>query len=113
MKLKFKSTGKKVQEHNVGAIKMFSHSEATHILDNVIEQPVNKDKKVKTPAKKVVYISKNGSKAIFDSIHLCAKIFNVDVSTIKYKIEHPIPKRKATLKGGDWLKGARLEYLNN
>ena len=110
MKLKFKSTGKKVQEHNVGAIKMMSHSEATHILDNVIEQPEVKDKKIKTPAKKVVYISKRGSKAIFDSIRLCAKIFGKDTSTIKYRIEHP--NAKATL-DFDWLEGGRLEYLNN
>ena len=110
MKFKNKSAGNKVQEHNVGAIKMMSHSEATHILDNVIEQPVSKDKKVKTPAKKVVYISKRGSKAIFDSIGLCAKIFGKDTTTIKYRIEHP--NAKATL-GFDWLEGGHLEYLNN
>lgn len=101
MEFKFKPICNKVQEHNVSQIA------------NVIEQPEIKDKKVKTPAKKVVYISKNGSKAIFDSIHLCAKIFNVDICTIKYKIEHPIPKKKATLKGDDWLKGGCLEYYND
>lgn len=94
MKFKRKSVGNKVEFES-------------------IQQPEIKDKKVKNSAKKVVYISKNGSKAIFDSVHLCAKIFDVDISTIKYKIEHPIPKRKATLKGGDWLKGGHLEYLNN
>ena len=110
MKFKNKSAGNKVQEHNVGAIKMMSHSEATHIIDNLIEQPVSKDKKVKTPAKKVDYISKRGSKAIFDSIRLCAKIFGKDTTTIKYRIQHP--NAKAIL-DFDWLKGGSLEYLNN
>lgn len=110
MKLKFKSTGNKVQEHNVGTIKMMSHSEATHILDNVIEQPEIKNDKDKTPGKKVVYISKRGSKAIFDSIGLCAKIFGKDKTTIKYRIEHPNVKTTSNL---DWLEGGCLEYLNN
>ena len=109
MKFKFKPTGNKVQEHNVGAIKMMSHSEATHILDNVIEQPETKEKKVKTPAKKVVYISKRGSKAIFDSVKLCANIFGKDTTTIKYRIEHPNAKYTFF----DWLKGGRLEYYND
>ena len=108
-KFKFKSTGKKVQEHNVGQVMMVSHSEATHILDNVIEQPEVKESKVKTPAKKVVYISKSGSKAIFDSINLCAKIFGKDESTIRYKIEHPNSKDRHN----SWLKGGKLEYYNN
>ncbi len=109
MKFKFKPTGNKVQEHNVGAVGMFSHSEATHIIDNIIEQPETKEKKVKTPAKKVVYISKRGSKAIFDSIKLCAKIFGKDVTTIKYRIEHPNSESRLF----DWLKGGRLEYYND
>ena len=87
-----------------------SHSEATHILDNVIEQPEVKNKKVKASAKKVVYISKRGSKAIFDSIGLCAKIFGKDTTTIKYRIEHP--KAKSCL-DFDWLEGGRLEYYND
>ena len=110
MKFKNKSAGNKVQEHNVGNIKNFSHSEATHIIDNIIEQPVSKGKNVKTPAKKVVYISKRGSKAIFDSIRLCAKIFGKDPTTIKYRIEHPNAKASLDF---DWLEGGRLEYLNN
>ena len=116
-KLKIKSTGVKLKEHNVGAVKMMSHSEATHVLDGMTkcyeEQPEIKEKKIKTPPRKVIYISKSGSKAIFDSIGLCAKIFRVDESTIRYKIEHPTSKRKATRKGGDWLQGGRLEYFKN
>lgn len=76
------------------------------------EQPTNKEKKTIPPTKKVVYISKRGSKAIFDSVHLCAQIFGVDESTIRYKINNPVPKKKNTSKGGDWLKGGRLEYVN-
>ena len=109
-KLKVKPIGKKVHEHNVGAIKMMSHSESTHILDNVIEQPEVKKKKNKTSAKKVVYISKRGSKAIFDSIGLCAKIFGKDTTTIKYRLEHP--KAKGCL-DFDWLEGGHLEYYND
>lgn len=109
-KFKFKSTDKKVQEHNVGQVMMVSHSEATHILDNIIEQPEVKENKVRTPAKKVVYISKYGSKAIFDSINLCAKIFGKDTTTIRYRIEHPKIKASADY---DWLEGGRLEYYNN
>lgn len=110
LKIKVKSTGNKVQEHNVGNIKNFSHSEATHIIDNLIEQPEVKEKKVKTPPRKVVYITKRGSKAVFDSIALCAKIFGKDKTTIKYRIEHP--NAKATL-DFDWLEGGRLEYIND
>lgn len=74
-----------------------------------IPQPDIKEKKVKSPAKKVVYISKSGSKAVFDSVHLCAKIFGKDPSTIKYRIEHP--KVRASF-DFDWLEGGRLEYIN-
>lgn len=73
------------------------------------EHPEVKEKKVKTPPRKVVYISKRGSKAVFDSIALCAKIFGKDKNTIKYRIEHP--KAKTTL-DFDWLEGGHLEYVN-
>lgn len=79
----------------------------------ITEAPKEKPKvknKVKTPAKKVVYISKRGSKAIFDSIKLCAKIFGKDPTTIKYRIEHPNVRASLDF---DWLEGGRLEYLNN
>ena len=76
----------------------------------IVTQPEVKEKKGKTPAKKVVYISKHGSKAIFDSIGLCAKIFGKDTTTIKYRIEHP--KVKSCL-DFDWLEGGRLEYYND
>ena len=91
MKFKRKSVGNKVEFES-------------------IQQPEIKDKKVKTPAKKIVYIGKHGSKAIFDSIHLCAKIFGKDPTTIKYRIEHPNIKYNLDF---DWLEGGRLEYLNN
>lgn len=71
------------------------------------EEPKAKNK-VKTPAKKVVYISKRGSKAIFDSIKLCAKIFGKNPTTIKYRIEHPNVRASLDF---DWLEGGRLEYL--
>ena len=76
----------------------------------IVAQPELKENKGKTSSKKVVYISKRGSKAIFDSIGLCAKIFGKDATTIKYRIEHP--KAKGCL-DFDWLEGGRLEYYNN
>ena len=113
LKLKFKPAGTKLKEHNVGSVKMMSHNEATHIIDGMTErydeQPEVKEKKVKIPPRKVVYITKRGSKAVFDSIALCAKIFGKDKTTIKYRIEHP--KVRATL-DFDWLDGGRLEYIN-
>ena len=75
-----------------------------------VVQPEVKEKKIKTPPRKVVYITKRGSKAVFDSIALCAKIFGKDKTTIKYRIEHP--KAKAAL-DFDWLEGGRLEYIND
>ena len=102
LKLKFKSTGAKANnEHS------YAKSEPTIVPK---EQPEVKEKKVKTPPRKVVYITKRGSKAVFDSIALCAKIFGKDRTTIKYRIEHP--KVKSTL-DFDWLEGGRLEYINN
>lgn len=83
--------------------------EAVNNMPSVVESKV-KEKKIKSPAKKVVYISKSGSKAIFDSIHLCAKIFGKNPSTIKYRIEHP--KVRATTTDFDWLEGGKLEYIN-
>lgn len=91
MKFKRKSAGNKVELES-------------------IQQPEIKENKVKTSAKKVVYISKRGSKAIFDSINLCSKIFGKDPSTVKYRIEHPNSKSAFHY---DWLDGGRLEYLNN
>lgn len=112
-KVKTKRTGVKIKEHNVGAVKVMSHSEATHVLDGMTEryeeQLEVKEKKVKTPSRKVVYIAKHGGKATFDSVGLCAKIFGKDKTTIKYRIEHPNTK----ITGYDWLDGGHLEYINN
>lgn len=102
LKLKFKSTGAKANNE-----RSYAKSETTIVPK---EQPEVKEKKVKTPTRKVVYITKRGSKAVFDSIALCAKIFGKDKTTIKYRIEHP--KTKSTL-DFDWLEGGRLEYIND
>lgn len=108
MKFKFKSAG-------INKVKDLGEELKTRkkVIEDIVAnlpQPEIKDKKIKTPTKKVVYISKRGSKAIFDSIGLCAKIFDKDASTIKYRIEHPNVKSCLDF---DWLKGGRLEYLNN
>lgn len=113
MKFKSKSAGKKLQEHNVGAVKMFSHSEATHILDGMVEryseQPEVKEKKIVTPAKKVIYIAKNGKRATFDSMKLVALVFGVNLSSVRARLNKPTIRRRKD----DWLKGGRLEYINN
>lgn len=77
-------------------------------ISSVVQLEV-KEKKIKSFSKKVVYINKSGSKAVFDSVHLCAKIFHKHPSTIRYRIEHP--KVRASL-GFDWLEGGKLEYIN-
>ena len=72
---------------------------------------VEEKKESKIAPVKVVYISKGGSRAIFDSIRLCASIFGVDASTIKHNINHPVRKTLYS-KHGDWLKGGHFEYLD-
>ena len=91
MKLKLKSAGSK-----------------KFIVANV-PQPAIKENKIKPLANKVIYTSKRGSKAIFDSVRLCAMIFGKDESTIRYKIKHPSSKDRHN----SWLKGGKLEYYNN
>lgn len=107
----------KFKVKSAGSNKVKDLGEELKIRKKVIEdivantyQPAIKDDKIKSSAKKVVYISKRGSKAIFDSIKLCAKIFGKDPTTIKYRIEHPNVRASLDF---DWLEGGRLEYLNN
>ena len=107
MKFKVKSTGTK-RVIDLGKQLKTRQKVIQEVVSN-IPQPDIKEKKVKSPTKKVVYISKSGSKAVFDSVHLCARIFGKDPSTIKYRIEHP--KVRASL-DFDWLEGGRLEYIN-
>lgn len=71
------------------------------------EQKANN--KLKTPAKKIVYTSKGGSKAIFDSINLIALVFGVNSASVRNMIGRiRVRKRK-----DDWLKGGSIEYFNN
>ena len=83
--------------------------EAVNNMKPAIPVQIEVKKKDKVPPKKVVYTSKRGSKAIFDSVRLCATIFGKDESTIRYKIEHPNSKDRHN----SWLKGGKLEYYNN
>lgn len=107
-KVKIKSTGVKnktelnsqLQNNNEVIEKVIDNIEpAIHV------QPVIKEKKNKPSSKKVIYV-RNEATAVFSSIHLCASIFGVSTSTIKYKIEHSECKRKDS----DWLKGGFLMY---
>ncbi len=106
----------KLKIKRAGGNEVITLGEELKTRKNVIEdivanvpQPAIKENKVKPSTKKVVYTSKRGSQAIFDSIRLCAKIFGKDESTIRYKIEHPESKDRRN----SWLKGGKLEYYNN
>lgn len=82
----------------------------------IVETP-KEDKKVEKQSpyqgKRVVYTSKKGQRAIFDSLGLCASMLNTSPNRVKYRIEHPILKNKSNRKSDDWLKGGKIEYYNN
>lgn len=66
-----------------------------------------KQKKIATPAKKLVYTSKGGKTALFDSIKLAALIFGVDPSSVR----NFIGKTRIRKSSNDWLKGGRIDYV--
>lgn len=74
-----------------------------------VVQPEVKEKKIATPAKKLIYTSKGGSKAIFDSINLVALVFGVDPSSVR----NMVGRTKVRKRKDDWLKGGSIEYFNN
>ena len=107
-KVKVKSIG--VKNKNDLNSQLQSNKEVIEkVIDNIEPsihvQPVIKEKKNKPSSKKVIYV-RNEATAVFSSINLCASVFGVSTSTIKYKIAHSECKRK----NFDWLKGGFLMY---
>ena len=107
IKLKLKSTEVKPKVYNdVGNVTMNSK-----VVDvsNISRHSEIKDKQFRTPGKRVVYTSKGGKRAIFDSINIAALIFGVDASSVRARLNGPTLRRRKD----DWLKGGKIEYIND
>ena len=101
LKLKLKSTGTKANNE-----RSYAKPEPTIVPK---EQPEVKEKKIANPAKKVVYIAKSGKCATFDSMNLVALVFGVDSTSVRARLNKPTIRRRKD----DWLKGGKIEYIND
>lgn len=107
IKLKLKSTGNKPIETSHNNWNEEHFNEISKIYD---ERHLEvKDKQFRTSGKRVVYTSKGGKRAIFDSINLAALIFGVDASSVRARLNGPTLRRRKD----DWLKGGKIEYVND
>lgn len=109
IKLKLKPTGVKNTNDNLKEDLKKRSKVIEEVVNNTpsVVQPEVKEKKIATQAKKLVYTSKGGMTAIFDSIKLAAMIFGVHPASVK----NFIGKTRTRKRADDWLKGGRIDYV--
>lgn len=110
IKIKLKPTGVKNTNNNLKEDLEKRSKVIEEVVNNTpsIVQPEVKEKKTATPAKKVIYVAKNGKRAIFDSINLVALVFGVDSASVRARLNKPTLRRRKD----DWLKGGHIEYVD-